>query len=237
MKSEALLADNSALKVDLADALTLKDELQRDMATIKTAMTEQSEQLAAATNGLSVVQQELAATKEQLAQETQRHLDVKGALDASTARTGELEATVEALRSALSRCNTDNTTLKEKHNEGLAIIEQLKEQLKEARNELSTLRQDNKEYRAENKSLRASVSELLSHRGVDIGDGKILQDFSAGDGNIGGRHTHHGCIQPIKRRFVHPDHDLVDKAGVFIGLCHAYKTTGLLDRGHNCVHV
>lgn len=172
MKSEALLADNSALKVDLADALTLKDELQRDMATIKTAMTEQSEQLAAATNGLSVVQQELAATKEQLAQETQQHLDVKGALDASTARTGELEATVEALRSALSRCNTDNTTLKEKHNEGLAIIEQLKEQLKEARNELSTLRQDNREYRAENKSLRATVSEWLADRESNRGDAK-----------------------------------------------------------------
>lgn len=173
MRAETLVTENSALKMELADVSIIRDELQRGTAALKGELEELSSQLTSAGDALVNAQKELAGVNEQLACERQSHLDAKLALEASSARAGGLEMTVEALRSALSRCNTDNAMLKEKNSEGLLVTEQLKEQIKEVRGELSTLRQDNKEYRAENKSLRASVSELLSHRGVDIGDGKL----------------------------------------------------------------
>ncbi len=167
MRAETLVTENSTLKMELADVSTMRDELQRGTATLKSELEELSSQLTSTGDALLIAQKELAGVNEQLACERQSHLDAKAALDASSARTGELETTIEALRSALSRCNTDNAMLKEKHSEGLASIEMLKEQLKEAKSELAIQRQDNKDYRAENRSLRASISELMAPRGVD----------------------------------------------------------------------
>ena len=175
MKAETALSENSALKVELADVSTIREQLQRDTATLKSELAERSSQLTSTEAELLAVQQELASVNNQLVNEQQLHLEAKAALDASTTRTGELETTIEALRSALSRCNADNAALKEKHSECEQANEQLKEQLKDVRSELSTLRQDNKEYRAENRSLRATVHDLLAHRGIDNGDDKLTE--------------------------------------------------------------
>ncbi len=165
VRAESLELEKKTLQHDLVVVSTMRDELKRDVSSLKLTLEERTSDLALASQALAEMNAELVDVKTFLATEVQMHQQAKSDLENATGKVNELEATIEALRSALSRSNTDNSSLTEKLGEVESVAEQLKEQLKDMRSEVATLRQDNKDYRAENKTLRASISEILTRLG------------------------------------------------------------------------